>query len=113
MPCPPSKNLPNNVNDRAIPLTEEGAHFNREGHTTTTAGLFDNLTLTFNRRHKVGRRAWHKASRNRDKVGLHCAPAAHRTLGTFPAGTVRFGLSDFNTAEGVEEAIEAVREMAR
>ena len=29
------------------------------------------------------------------RVGLHCAPAAHRTLGTFPAGTVRFGLGAF------------------
>ncbi len=46
------------------------------------------------------------------RVGLHCAPAAHRTLGTFPAGTVRFGLSDFNTAEEVEKAVEAVRELA-
>ncbi len=46
------------------------------------------------------------------RVGLHCAPAAHRTLGTFPAGTVRFGLSYFNKAEEVEKAIEAVRGMA-
>jgi cysteine desulfurase/selenocysteine lyase len=46
------------------------------------------------------------------RVGLHCAPAAHRTLGTFPEGTVRFGLSDFNTAGEVEKAIEAVRGMA-
>jgi len=27
--------------------------------------------------------------------GLHCAPSAHKTLGTFPEGTVRFGLSHF------------------
>ena len=31
------------------------------------------------------------------RVGLHCAPAAHKTLGTFPSGTVRFGLGAFNT----------------
>lgn len=29
------------------------------------------------------------------RSGLHCAPFAHKTLGTFPAGTVRFGLSHF------------------
>ncbi|MBN1659191.1 MAG: aminotransferase class V-fold PLP-dependent enzyme [Anaerolineae bacterium] len=46
------------------------------------------------------------------RVGLHCAPAAHRTLGTFPAGTVRFGLSAFNTAEEVHAAISAVRRLA-
>jgi cysteine desulfurase family protein len=46
------------------------------------------------------------------RVGLHCAPAAHRTIGTFPVGTVRFGLSYFNTAEEVDAAVSAVREIA-
>ena len=46
------------------------------------------------------------------RVGLHCAPTAHRTLGTFPNGTVRFGLSAFNTAEEVEVALGAVRQLA-
>jgi cysteine desulfurase/selenocysteine lyase len=46
------------------------------------------------------------------RVGLHCAPAAHKTLGTFPTGTVRFGLSAFNTAEEVQAAIAAVRQLA-
>jgi selenocysteine lyase/cysteine desulfurase len=30
------------------------------------------------------------------RTGLHCAPNAHRFLGTFPAGTVRFSVSYFN-----------------
>ncbi|MCX7681949.1 MAG: aminotransferase class V-fold PLP-dependent enzyme, partial [Anaerolineae bacterium] len=47
------------------------------------------------------------------RVGLHCAPAAHRTMGTFPQGTVRFGLGAFNTAAEVERAVEAVRALAR
>ena len=47
------------------------------------------------------------------RVGLHCAPAAHRTLGTFPEGTVRFGLSYLNQAEEVEEALRAVSRIAR
>jgi cysteine desulfurase family protein len=46
------------------------------------------------------------------RVGLHCAPAAHKTIGTFPTGTVRFGLGYFNTEEEVERAIEAVEELA-
>jgi cysteine desulfurase family protein len=46
------------------------------------------------------------------RVGLHCAPAAHRTMGTFPGGTVRFALGAFNTPEEVEEGVEAVRELA-
>jgi len=47
------------------------------------------------------------------RVGLHCAPAAHRTIGTFPSGTVRFGMSYFNTAEEVDQALEAVAAVAR
>ncbi len=47
------------------------------------------------------------------RVGLHCSPATHRTLGTFPDGTVRFGLGAFNTAEEVDSAVDAVRLMAR
>lgn len=47
------------------------------------------------------------------RVGLHCAPAAHRTLGTFPTGTVRFGLGAFNTAEDVGAAVDAVAALAR
>jgi len=42
------------------------------------------------------------------RPGLHCAPAAHRTLGTFPEGTIRFGLGAFNTEAEVEAAIRAV-----
>jgi len=46
------------------------------------------------------------------RVGLHCAPAAHRTIGTFPVGTVRFGLSYFNTVEEVDAVLTAVKEIA-
>lgn len=46
------------------------------------------------------------------RVGLHCAPAAHKTLGTFPVGTVRFGLGPFNTAAEVACSLEAVRQLA-
>jgi cysteine desulfurase/selenocysteine lyase len=47
------------------------------------------------------------------RVGLHCAPAAHRTVGTFPVGTVRFGLGAFNTSEEVDAALTAVEQLAR
>jgi cysteine desulfurase/selenocysteine lyase len=46
------------------------------------------------------------------RVGLHCAPGAHRTLGTFPTGTVRFGFSPLNTLEEVEHAVAGVAEIA-
>ena len=47
------------------------------------------------------------------RVGLHCAPAAHRTLGTFPVGTVRFGLGTFNTVDEVDDTVAAVEQLAR
>lgn len=46
------------------------------------------------------------------RVGLDCAPAAHRTIGTFPVGTVRFSLSALSTTDEVDAAVEAVREIA-
>jgi cysteine desulfurase family protein len=46
------------------------------------------------------------------RTGLHCSPAAHRTLGTYPDGAVRFGLGAFNTAAEVDAALEAVRRLA-
>jgi cysteine desulfurase family protein len=46
------------------------------------------------------------------RPGLHCAPSAHRTIGTYPRGTVRFGMSYLNTTEQIDVAIEAVRNIA-
>jgi cysteine desulfurase family protein len=42
------------------------------------------------------------------RPGLHCAPAAHHTIGTFPEGTIRFGLGTFNAEEEIETAIQAI-----
>jgi cysteine desulfurase/selenocysteine lyase len=47
------------------------------------------------------------------RVGLHCAPAAHKTIGSFPTGTVRFGLGAFSTAAEVDTALAAVERLAR
>lgn len=45
------------------------------------------------------------------RVGLHCAPNAHKTLGTFPTGTIRFSFGNFNTEEEVDAAIRALTEI--
>lgn len=44
--------------------------------------------------------------------GLHGAPAAYRTLGTFPGGAVRFSFSWFNSAGEIDAAARALREIA-
>ncbi|NLN49527.1 MAG: aminotransferase class V-fold PLP-dependent enzyme [Clostridiales bacterium] len=46
------------------------------------------------------------------RSGLHCAPSAHKTLGTFPRGTVRFSLSCFNTPEEIEYTIDCINKLA-
>jgi len=46
------------------------------------------------------------------RPGLHCAPAAHHTIGTFPEGTIRFGLGVFNTDEEVDTVLHAVFQIA-
>ena len=46
------------------------------------------------------------------RCGLHCAPSAHKTLGTFPQGTVRFSLGWANTERDVDAALEAIRTLA-
>ena len=47
------------------------------------------------------------------RVGLHCAPAAHKTIGTFPTGSVRFGLGIFNSHQEVDDTINAVKQIAK
>ena len=47
------------------------------------------------------------------RVGLHCAPSAHRTLGTFPDGTVRVSMSFFNTEDDVDAVVAALSEIAK
>ena len=47
------------------------------------------------------------------RVGLHCAPRAHQTLGTYPEGTVRFSFGYANTHEDVESALSALHRIVK
>jgi cysteine desulfurase family protein len=47
------------------------------------------------------------------RPGLHCAPSAHRTIGTFPRGTIRFSFGFFNTQRDVDDACAALRELVK
>lgn len=46
------------------------------------------------------------------RASLHCAPFSHRTLGTFPRGTVRFSMSCLNAKGDVQEAVRALEAIA-
>lgn len=48
----------------------------------------------------------------RTRAGLHCAPGAHRALGTFEGGgTVRFSAGPFTTPDDVDRALAALGEI--
>ncbi len=46
------------------------------------------------------------------RPGAHCAPLMHKALGTVEQGVVRFSTSWFTTYAEIDEAVEAVREIA-
>jgi len=46
------------------------------------------------------------------RVGLHCSPAAHHTLGTYPQGTVRLAPGYFTTDAEIDAAIAGCRYLA-
>lgn len=47
------------------------------------------------------------------RPGLHCAPLAHKTIGTLDQGVVRFSFSPFNTLEEIEYGVKSLKEIAK
>jgi cysteine desulfurase/selenocysteine lyase len=47
------------------------------------------------------------------RPGLHCAPAAHQTLGSFPQGTVRVSIGPDNTDDDILTLVKAVEQIVR
>ena len=45
------------------------------------------------------------------RVGLHCSPFSHKTMGTYPEGTVRVSPGIFNTADDIQALVDGVRQM--
>ena len=45
------------------------------------------------------------------RSGLHCAPLAHKTIGTFPNGTVRLSIGYFNTVEEIKYTLDCLNEI--
>jgi cysteine desulfurase family protein len=79
-------------------------------------GLDRTATLSFNVAHLSPSEVAFRLEREFGilcRPGLQCAPAAHRTIGTFPEGTVRFSLSYLNNEEHVDQALQAVSHLVR
>lgn len=77
---------PDSINDRTSVVS-----FNIDGVTPSdTAFIFDEEYGILSR------------------PGLHCAPSAHRTLGSFPDGTNRFSFGFYNTVEEIDLSLKAI-----
>lgn len=46
-----------------------------------------------------------------NRSGLHCAPLAHQTIGTFPNGTVRLSIGYFNTLKEIKYTIDSLNKI--
>ncbi len=46
------------------------------------------------------------------RAGLHCSPATHKAIGTFPQGTVRFSFGYFNNEDDVSRCLNALNDIA-
>jgi cysteine desulfurase family protein len=46
------------------------------------------------------------------RTGLHCSPAAHKSIGTFPKGTIRLSPGYFNTEGEIELTLQAIKKIS-
>ena len=94
---------------RLMELEEDGIRVlgtldpaNRTGVVSIDCAKMDNAQLAFLLEQDYGVQT---------RCGLHCAPMAHRTLGTFPQGAVRFSVGPFNTFEEIDYVQGAVYDL--
>ena len=45
------------------------------------------------------------------RQGMHCAPSAHKSLGTYPEGTLRFSFGWYNNEKEIKYALKALKEI--
>lgn len=78
------------------------------------AHLLQTAVVSFNHRRlsasELGDTLWQMHGIE-SRVGLHCAPLAHQSLGTFPDGTVRLSFSHLHTENDVNLVLNALREV--
>ncbi|WP_122641913.1 aminotransferase class V-fold PLP-dependent enzyme [Luxibacter massiliensis] len=92
---------------KEIPQAKVAGRLECQGRTAVVAVDFegmDNALLAFELEQEYGIMT---------RVGLQCAPEAHKSLGTFPQGTVRFSFSGFNTVKEIETCLQAIAKICR
>lgn len=49
----------------------------------------------------------------KNRSGLHCAPLTHKSIGSFPDGTVRLSISYFNTVEEINYTVDSINKILK
>ncbi len=71
-------------------------------------------TLSFNLKNRLPSEVGYALNKAQiyTRIGLHCSPMAHKTIGTYPHGTVRVAPGYFTTDDDIERFLEVVRNIA-
>lgn len=86
----------------SVKVIGEQGIWNRTAVVSVNLEEIDNAVAAFELEQKYGIMT---------RVGLHCAPMAHRSLGTYPQGTIRFAFGEWNTKEEIDVCIQALKEI--
>lgn len=89
----------NNFSNKNVKIIGPKEIFSRTGVISLDFTSFDNAEVAFILEKKYGIAT---------RVGMHCAPSAHKTLNTFPNGTLRISFSYFTTEEEIDYLIESL-----
>ena len=94
--------IENICNMKGVELVGPGSDYERCSVVSLDFSGMDNAEAAFTLENEYGIMT---------RCGLHCAPHAHKTLGTFPQGTVRFSFGYFNTMEDICYVTDSIRKI--
>lgn len=89
---------------RAVGITDRNLLSCRLGVVSVDFSPFDNALAAYALEQDAGIMT---------RVGLHCAPRAHQTLGTFPQGTVRFSFGPENTPQEIDQCLRSIKSVIK
>lgn len=110
----------NNILRKELSLTEiflEGLHGLPEVHIIGNKSLENNVPVVSidfrNRDNSLIQALLDSNYGIMTRCGLHCSPSAHKTLQTYPQGTIRFSFGHFNTEEEINLILQALKEILK
>lgn len=97
--------LISNLQDiKNIQLYEDFSNSNYTSCVSFNSTKMDTAELSYELDYKYG---------IKNRSGLHCAPLTHKSIGSFPDGTVRLSISYFNTIEDINYTIDSINKILK